>query len=280
VEIVLALAAALSWGISDYSAGIVSRRISAIPVTTVVLGFGGLIALPIAIATESPPNTRTIVFALLAGATTGFGVTIFFHALAVGVIGTVAPISCAGAALPVITGLVTGERPGVAQLTGVVLVIGGVIAIARATSGEATGQARDPRKGVLLAIVAAVALGAYYLCARQGATNGTPLWFVAIGQLSAAVPLLALTLVQRHERLPRADAGKLAAIGGVNGAGWLLSTLALRGGLLSVVSVLTALYPAITVILAAVLLHERLSPVQLLGAGITFAGVGLIAAGG
>lgn len=280
MEIALALLAALSWGIADFSAGVVSRRISAIPVTMIVLGFGGLIALGIAVASEPLPNSRTVAFAVLAGATTGFGVTVFFHALAVGVIGTVAPISCAGAALPVLVGLITGERPGAAQLSGVVLVICGVVAIARATSDHAAGQARDPRKGVILAIIAAIALGGYYLCARQGATSGSPLWFVALGQLLAAAPLLVLTLAQRHERLSRADGGRLAAIGVVNGAGWLFSTLALRGGLLSVVSVLIALYPAITVLLAAVLLRERLSPSQLAGAGVTFAGVALIAAGG
>jgi drug/metabolite transporter (DMT)-like permease len=280
VEIVLALCAALSWGVSDFSAGVVSRRISAVTVTMVTLGLGGLIALPIALGSESAPNGRTVLFGLLAGATTGVGVTLLFEALAVGVIGAVAPIVGGGAALPVVAGLVTGERPAAVQLAGVGLVIAGVITIARATSGEATEQARDPRRGIVLAIIASVALGCYYLCARGGATHGTPLWFASIGQISAAIPLLILTAVRRRGRLPRSDVGLLAVIAAINAAGWLLSTLALRGGLLSVVSVLIALYPAITVMLAAIVLRERLSRPQIAGAVVTFAGVALIAAGG
>jgi drug/metabolite transporter (DMT)-like permease len=180
----------------------------------------------------------------------------------------------------VLAGLVTGERPAAVQLVGVVLVIAGVVGIARATSGEATEQARDPRRGVVLALIASVALGAYYLCARGGATHGTPLWFASIGQISAGIPLLALTLVRIRTRLPGRDVGLLAAIAAINAAGWLLSTLALRGGLLSVVSVLIALYPAITVLLAAIVLRERLSRAQLAGALVIFSGVALIAAFG
>ena len=90
MEIVLALGAALAWGFSDFASGVKSRTNSTIVVTAIVLGAGGLVSLAIALATEETPSGRTVVLALAAGAATGLGVTMFFHALAVGVIGTVA----------------------------------------------------------------------------------------------------------------------------------------------------------------------------------------------
>ena len=96
VEIVLALGAALAWGFADFASGVKSRTNSTIVVTAIVLGAGGLVSLVIAFGTEDSPTGRTVALALAAGAATGLGVSMFFHALAVGVIGTVAPITCAG----------------------------------------------------------------------------------------------------------------------------------------------------------------------------------------
>ena len=131
VEIVLALGAALAWGFADFASGVKSRTNSTIVVTAIVLGAGGIVTLVIAAVTRGAPSGRTIALALAAGAATGLGVTMFFHALSIGVIGTVAPITCAGTSVPVIWGLVQGERPSAGQLIGVVLAIGGVVVIAR-----------------------------------------------------------------------------------------------------------------------------------------------------
>ena len=105
MEIVLALGAALAWGFADFASGVKSRTNSTIVVTAIVLGAGGVVSLVIAFGTEDSPTGRTVALALAAGAATGLGVSMFFHALAVGVIGTVAPITCAGTSVPVIWGL-------------------------------------------------------------------------------------------------------------------------------------------------------------------------------
>ena len=109
MEIVLALGAALAWGFADFASGVKSRTNSTIVVTAIVLGAGGVVSLVIVVRQpRTPPTGRTVALALAAGAATGLGVSMFFHALAVGVIGTVAPITCAGTAVPVIWGLGTG----------------------------------------------------------------------------------------------------------------------------------------------------------------------------
>ena len=277
VEIVLALGAALAWGFADFASGVKSRTNSTIVVTAIVLGAGGIVTLVIAAATEEAPTGRTVALALAAGAATGLGVTMFFHALAIGVIGTVAPITCAGTSVPVIWGLVQGERPSVGQLLGVVLAIGGVVVIARAVADEDTTPAVNARLALILAIAAAFTLGTYYVVAREASDAG-PLWYAALGQLFAATPLVLLAFARRAPIPNPRESRALLGIAMANGAGWILSVNALKEGLLSVVSVLIALYPALTVLFARIFLSERLSQLQRAGAGIVFVGVALIAA--
>jgi drug/metabolite transporter (DMT)-like permease len=277
VEIVLALGAALAWGFADFASGVKSRTNSTIVVTAIVLGAGGIVTLVIAAATEEAPSGRTVALALAAGAATGLGVTMFFHALAIGVIGTVAPITCAGTSVPVIWGLVQGERPSIGQLLGVVLAIGGVVVIARAVADEDTTPAVNAKLALILAIAAAFTLGTYYVVAREASDAG-PLWYAALGQLFAATPLVLLAFARRAPIPNPRESRALLGIAMANGAGWILSVNALKEGLLSVVSVLIALYPALTVLFARIFLSERLTQLQRAGAGIVFAGVALIAA--
>ena len=277
MEIVLALGAALAWGFADFASGVKSRTNSTVVVTAIVLGAGGVVSLLIALGTEDAPTGRTVALAIAAGAATGVGVTMFFHALSIGVIGTVAPITCAGTSVPVIWGLAQGERPSVGQLLGVALAIAGVVVIARASADESTTPATNARLALILAIASAFTLGFYYVIAGE-ATDAGPLWFAALGQIFAATPLVLLAMVRRAPVPPRREFRALLGIAMANGAGWLLSVSALRHGLLSVVSVLIALYPALTVLFARIFLSERLSRLQKAGAVIVFAGVGLIAA--
>jgi drug/metabolite transporter (DMT)-like permease len=189
----------------------------------------------------------------------------------------VASIVAGGTAVPVVVGLARGERPGVVAMTGVAAIAVGVVAMVWAPRSEAT-LARDAGRAVALAVVASIALGLYYVVARAGSSE-RPLWFAGLGQLCAALPLVAVAVARRPAAPRRRDLRDVVALGLANGAGWLCSTLALGHGLLVVVSVLIALYPAVTILLALVFVGERLTGLQYLaGVGI-LAGVGLIAAG-
>jgi len=277
MAILLALAAALAWGIADFGSGVKSRALPVVVVTLVVFASGGAASLALAAASEGLPGRRTVTFAVLAGLVTSVGVTVFFQALAIGEIGVVAPIVASGTAVPVIVGLVRGERPAAVALAGIALLAIGVVAIVWAP-GSGSTAATNARLGVLLAMLSAGVLGLYYVIARSGGAQ-SPLWYAGLGQLCAALPLLVIALVRR-QRLPgRRDLGKLFALGTANGAGWLCSVYALREGLLSLVSVLVALYPAVTVLLAVVVVRERLVPLQYVAGAVILAGVGLVAGG-
>lgn len=271
MAVALALLAALSWGISNFVAGVKSRTTSAVAITAWMFLVGGAMSLALALVREDPPSTRTIVAALAIGAISAYGVTAFFHALAIGVIGTIAPTAAAGTAIPVIAGLVKGERPTAGQIAGVLLVIAGVIAMAR-FSGASDGRAREPRLAMILAITSMASLGMYYVVADE-VHDGRHLWFAAIGQLAAALPLFAGIALGRVAAPPRSMLPSLVLVGAINGAGWVFSILAIDRGLLAIVSVLIALYPAVTVMLATVVLREPLSRAQTVSGMVIFLGV-------
>ncbi len=277
MAILLALAAACCWGFSDFGSGLKSRSVPTLVVTASVFAVGCLGTLAVAAATEPLPDGRTALFAVLIGLQSAIGVGIFFHALAIGEIGVVAAIASGGTGLPVLIAIARGERPSAFALLGAAAIVAGAVAIVWAPR-SATTAAQDARKGVVLAVVASLVLGLYYVLSKEGAGD-TPVWFAALGQVFAAGPLIAATLVRR-ERLPtRRDLRDLLILGAANGAGWVLSTLALQRGLLAIASVLVALYPAITVMLAVAVLRERLTVLQYLAGATILLGVGLVAAG-
>jgi drug/metabolite transporter (DMT)-like permease len=275
--IALALAAACVWAFADFGSGFKSRTVPTLVVTAAVFTVGCLGTLALAAVREPLPDGRTVLLAVAIGAQSAIGVALFFHALSIGEIGVVAAIASGGTALPVLMGLARGERPSAAALIGVTAIICGAVAIVWAPR-SATTTARDPRRAVLLAVGASLALGLYYVLARAGGGD-TPIWFDALGQVFAAVPLIGIVLVQR-ERIPGPrDLRDVIVLGVANGAGWVLATLALQHGLLAVVSVLIALYPALTVLLAVVVIRERLTGLQYLSGGTILLGVGLVAVG-
>ena len=276
MAILLALGTALMWGFSDFGSGWKARDLPTLVVTAAVFAVGCLGTTALAASSEQVPDGRTVLFAVLIGVQSAIGVGLFFKALSIGEIGVVASIASAGTAVPVVTGLARGERPSAIALAGVVAVVVGAIAIVWAPRSAAS-TATNPRLAVLLAIVASVVLGLYYVLSQEG-SGDTPLWFASLGQVFAAVPLIAAVLLRR-ERLPsRRDVRDLVVLGAANGAGWVLATLALQHGLLSIVSVLIALYPAVTVLFAVVLVGERLTALQYAAGTTILLGVALVAA--
>ncbi len=278
MAILYALLAAVAWGAADYGSGIAARTRSTIVVSALVLGLAAPIAIGLALLLEGLPDGRTVAVGVAAGLITAVGVTTFFHALSIGVIGTVAPIAAAGTMIPVLIGLARGDAPSTLQLAGIALIVGGVIVIAAATGdGDVNRyEGLQPRKAVFFSIVASATLGMYFVLAKEGAATN-PIGFAGVGQLVAALPLVALAIIRREPR-PH-GIGHLGLLAIANGIGWFFSTLALGAGLLSVTSVVIALYPALTVVLAMVLTGERLSPIQAAGALATLGGVAAIAAG-
>jgi drug/metabolite transporter (DMT)-like permease len=192
----------------------------------------------------------------------------------------VAPISATGVAIPVLVGLVGGERPGALQVAGIVLASGGVILAAREAPTEDAAVRRSGRLAIGLALLAAIGFGTFFAGIDRAEETADVAWVLLSARTAAVLLLLGACAVVRP-RLPATPAalGAIAAVGVFDLLANLLFVLAAGRGLLSVVGVLGSLYPAVTVVLARVVLHERLTRTQNAGVLVTLAGVVALAAG-
>jgi drug/metabolite transporter (DMT)-like permease len=209
------------------------------------------------------------------------GLVAFYRALAIGTMSVVAPISATGVAIPVLVGLASGERPGALQVIGIVLACGGVILAAREAPVEDAAARRSGRVAIGLALLAAIGFGSFFAGIDRAEETADVAW-VLLSARTAAVLLLGIAFAVMRPRLPTEPSAlaMVAAIGVFDLLANLLFVLAAGRGLLSVVGVLGSLYPAVTVVLARVLLHERLTPTQNAGVVVTLVGVVALAAGG
>ena len=192
--------------------------------------------------------------------------------------GVVAPIAALSGVVPVVVGLVAqGDRPEVIQVVGMVLAIGGVVMASRARDEAAPG--RRLATGAGLALLAALLLGAMVVALDAGGDRD-PVWTVFMVRVSS-VALLWLVVAARRPSFVtvRPNLATLVGAGVLDNLANLLFVLAAARGLLSLVSVLGSLYPVVTVVLARVVLDERLARWQLVGVAGALTGVALISLG-
>ena len=279
---VLALASSLSWGFSDFLGGVQSRRHALVAVLALSQGVA-LVILVVAVLAGAPTehDTAATVWAASVGALGLLALTAFYRALAIGTMSVVAPISATGVAIPVLVGLFSGERPGALQVGGIVLACTGVVLASREAPAADEDARRSGRTAIGLALLAAVGFGSFFAGMDRAEETADVAW-VLLSARTADVLLLGAAFALVRPPLPREPSayGILAAIGIFDLLANLLFVLATGRGLLSVVGVLGSLYPAVTVVLARVFLHERLTPTQNAGVVVTLAGVVALAAGG
>ncbi|HYI18853.1 MAG TPA: EamA family transporter [Solirubrobacteraceae bacterium] len=277
----LALTSSLAWGLSDFLGGVQSRRNPLLAV--LVLSQSVALALLVAAVLAGAPTEHDTTATLLAVGCGLFGMAAlaaFYHALTIGTMSVVAPISATGTAIPVLVGLLSGEEPSALQLAGILLAAGGVVLAAREAPSADAARRRDSRRAVALALFAAVGFGTFFAGIDRAEETADVAW-VLIAARTADVGVLVLACAFLRPPLPRdlASLGPIAAVGALDLLANLLFVLAAARGLLSVVGVLGSLYPVVTVILARMVLDERLSRSQTRGVLITLAGVVALAAG-
>ena len=294
LAIVLALASAIGYGGSDFAAGLASRSAPVIQITLLASAVSAVFvaaALPFA-ATPGPSAA-----ALAWGFAAGIGGTLGAFALYLGfrhaAFSVAAPLSAvASAGFSVLAGLLYGERPTTLALTGIVLALPAIVGVSVSAGGEAAEEDAGPPEtsetsatgrqaaGVVYGLVA----GAFFALLFIGldrAGSGSGLWPVAAAAAGELVAALVAAAAVRSFRLCGGRARLLAAITGVAGAaGTILFFVATHHGLLAVTAVLTSLYPAVTILLARVMLGERLTALRLAGLGLAGVCVSLIAVGG
>lgn len=287
MEVLLALGSAVAYGASDFTGGILTRRV---PVFAVLL-FSQLVsaalllaALPLVFAGFSPSALRWGAAAGVAGFA---GAALLYRGLARGRMSTVAPIAgLVSASLPAAFGLATGERPTALALLGVVLGLVAVVVISGAPQPSSVGATAGPARtrdggplGVGDALGAGAGFGAFFiLLERAPAASGLwPLVGMRLSLLASA--LLAGLATRAPMRAAGASTWMLVSLGCLNVAADFLYLLATRRGFLSLVAVITSLYPGATVLLARVVLKERLAAQQLWGLVLAAISVILIVSG-
>jgi drug/metabolite transporter (DMT)-like permease len=276
----LAFASSVSWGVADFIGGVKSRSL---PLLNVLIAsqLTGLVLIAgyVAARGEAAPGGDFAVFAALSALAGVTGLAAFYRGLAVGNMGIVAPISATAAVVPVVVGVATGDRPGALQAVGLALALAGVVLASREeVAGEGRGR-RGTAPGAGLAIVSALGFGFFFLAMDQASDADIP-WAMLVNRITGVTLLLGAALILRPPfAAGRRDAPALLAAGTLDTAANALFAAATTKGLVSVVSVVGALYPVTTIALAAAVLRER--PHRLAQAGVVtaLAGVALIAAG-
>jgi drug/metabolite transporter (DMT)-like permease len=247
-------------------------------VLCLVEGTGLALVLIVIVATGEPlPGLRAALLAVLAGIAGVIALGCFFRALAIGTMSIVAPISATGVTLPVVVGLVTGDRLSTIVAVGIAVTVSGVVLASRERHDDAQ-RAAIGRRSIALALVAAVGFGSYFALSDSAADDSV-LWLLVLSRI-VPVPTLALIAWRRRMPLPpRSRALVLMGAGSVDCTATALYALANTKGALSIVAVVGSLYPVMTVVLARTFLGERIRPVQQAGVAAALAGVAMIAAG-
>lgn len=278
MAVVFALASALAWGCADFIGGVGSRRFGVLPVLLLIEGGGLAVMTAVVVALQPEPLPSGLALqALAAGALGVTGLGLFYRAMAIGTVSVAAPVAATGVVLPVAAGVLGGERPSAAQWIGLLAIIAGVMLASREQSGVVV-DAGAARRSVLLALVAAVCFGAFYILIAEPSQHAIG-WTVL---LIRAAPVPVLFLLWRRSRAPlppRRTALALAAAGSIDLAATVLIAAANQHGDLSIVAVLSSMYPVATVLLAAAFLHERLLASQYVGVVLALGGIVAVAGG-
>ena len=215
-----------------------------------------------------------ILAGVLAGLVGLVGLAAIYRGMAVGVVSVVSTIAATGPIIPVLVGLLTGERPSVLQLAGIALALAGIALLAFDRRPSEGGQRLIP--GVGLALLAALSFGVFLVAIRY-ASRPDPLWGVLATRAGSVGALLVLGLVFRSRlRLAADDLPPLFTVGVLDITADVFFAFATTIGLLSIVSILSSLYPVATVLLARIVLSERMARPQQVGVGLALAGVVLI----
>jgi drug/metabolite transporter (DMT)-like permease len=277
VTVLLSLLAAASYGLSDFNGGWASKRASAWTVALAAQCGGVVATLAIALASSARPTGPDVAWACLAGLGNGFGTAFLYRGLASGRMGVVAPVSGVGAAVvPVVAGVLLGERPGSIVWVGIALAFPAIWCVARtpAAAGPPAGSS-----GLLDGVLAGLGFGTLFV-ALSRVSDDAGLLPLAVNQAVGGVVIVAVAVALRQPWVPRERAAALGLVSGVLAAlaTWLF-VVASQGGHLTVAAVVVSLYPAFTVLLAALLLRERVHRGQGVGLVLCALSVALVAAG-
>ena len=279
MTIVFALTAAVLYGSADFLGGAVSRRTHVLSVLVVSAPAGAVVLLAVAMAAGGPVGTAGLPWAAAAGVAGGGGLILFYAGLAAGPMQVVAPVSAlVSTALPVGVAIAAGERPGPLVYLGGAVCLVATILVSSEGFGRGRPAARPGGRGLLLGIAGGLAFGLFFLFLRYAGASGV-LWPSAMARVTGALVVTG-AVAWLGGRAWRSGSPWLLAAAVISGvldaAANVCYVAATRDGLFGIAVVLTSLYPGITVLLARVVLRERMRLPQLAGLLLAVAGIALV----
>jgi drug/metabolite transporter (DMT)-like permease len=254
--------------------------VAALRVVLVSYPIALVLLLGLAVIVGGDISEGAVLWGGLCGVSQAFGVWWFYAALGAGPISVVSPLTAIlVAAIPVGVGLALGERPGAIAAVGVVLALAAVVLVSREATDEDITPHRFTTKVAWLTVGSGVAFGLNFVLIAQAPVEAK-LWPLVFARLSASVLVLVIAALSANLRPPTGAPLKLAFLAAVLDVGANVAMLlALQASLLSLAGVLMSLYPAATVLLAIVVLRERVTRWQTVGMVLALAAVAMIAAG-
>lgn len=281
IGLLLALTASVSWGLSDFLAGVTGRR-AAVPIILAVSQLAGMavLAVPLVVRQQPVHVGEFLVPAIVAGVSSPLALGLLYHAMTVGTVAVVAPIAATGAVLPVVVGVARGDAMTSLIFAGMVLALVGAMFAAFEPGDDGLRSGR-PVSGALYAFASAVALGFFFVM-LDVASESDPYGATFSMRAVACATVLLFLLIRRRKLGPAGRPSSWPTWVGIVGIGLFDSVaeisfaVASTTAQLGVVSVLSSLYPVVTVLLAVLVLRERVRLTQAVGVAGALLGVLLI----
>ena len=261
------------WGASDFLGGVGARRANAFLFTAIVHSSGLVAVGTLALMTRAPfPGSVSLLWSLVAGMLAGVSLAFFYRALACGNMGLVAPVAAVlSAAIPAIVTAFGSGFPGIRQVIGFILAGIGVWLISRTE-----GTVGRP-EGLGVAVLAGIGFAGWYLCAHR-AGNSSALWVAVCSRLVSFLVTASIVVFKRQLRAVPMPVLTIAVVAGIlDITGSIVFIRAAQIGRLDAAVVLSSLYPAVTVVLARVFLHEHFSRARTIGMVAALVAVPMIA---
>jgi drug/metabolite transporter (DMT)-like permease len=275
----LAVLSSITYGAADFLGGLATKRGSTVFSVVVFSQSAGLILVLLALPLLPPASPGALDFAWggASGLAGGIGLALLYRGLAIGVMSVVAPVTAVCAVvIPVIVGVALGERPTGLAILGILLAVAAIVLISQ--SGHLV-EGQRATTGVPVAIASGIAIGIFLVCLeRTGPSAG--LWPLAAARVVSVSLFILAGLVARERLVPRRESMRIVIGGGaLDMTANILYLLAVRQGPLSIVATLTSLYPASTILLARIVLRERLRLLQQAGVACAVVAIALIVSG-
>lgn len=278
--VIFALSASLCWGSGDFCGGLASRRakVASVVIAAYMVGFVLLVSLAM-IGKEPFPRPVDLLWGGLAGVAGVLGLLAFYSALASGKMGIAAPVSAVlTAMLPVLFSAATAGLPTLLQLGGFGLALVAISLISRPERAEGSEETSGAPQGIGLAVLAGCGFGCFFILISR-VHPGTTFWPLAVARFTSIVILFIVLRVRRQQILPEMTVAPLILLTGcLDAIGNVFFVLAAHSGRLDVAAILSSLYPAATVLLAAFVLRERVTRIQAAGILLVLLAIPLISA--